>query len=238
MSSVVHAVASGIPGTPWWQLVVTGAGATLLGVVLGWVPTSRIAAKQRSHDAELAEMQRTNDADVARRQRENDVDIAAKQRENDRLLAEVERQQARKLDAYIAVQRYLGNWLRPVQHRLRGYETDPPESPPRIDEIGYELEALLSLVASPAVEHQLEEFNKIGNKWRATLGHYELVDVWAKNATTDSDRISFTEQRVTVWKQLEDIGKQLREAAEIINHRMRTELGSDPNGLKSQDAGQ
>lgn len=218
-----------MPGTPWWQLVVTGAGATILGVVLGWVPASRIATRQRSHDAELAEKQRTNDGDVARRQRDNDADIATRQRENDRVLAETQRQQARKLDAYIAVQRYLGNWLRPVQHRLRGYETDPPESPPRVDEIGYELEALLSLVASPAVEQQLAEFNRVCNKWRATLGHYEMVDGWVEHATGDADRIGFSEQRVAVWKQLEEIGKQLGEAAKAINHQTRAELGSDPN---------
>ena len=172
----------------------------------------------------MGEKQRVHDADLARRQREHDAEIARLQRENDRLLAGEARQQARKQDAYVAAQRYLGNWLRPVGHKVRRSETNPPAPPPAVDEIGLELEALLGLVASAEVESQLREFNKLGIKWGVTVSHYDLVHGWAEDTSDFSEKVKFIEQAKGIWNEVEGVGQQMRDAAKALNNQMRTEL--------------
>ena len=132
-----------------------------------------------------------------------------------------DREQNRKLDAYLALARHVGNWTRQISWEMDRavFDTDPPTPPPIGDVIDYTSEALISLVGSQVVWDAVKTFNVNVKKYLLTSGMARKMQTYA----TPLDRGSTGAANLQLDK-AEKAGRIAIESGKSLMDLMRLEL--------------
>lgn len=148
-----------------WAAAIAGAAALVAAVLSAWF-TYLVTARTVRAASEDAEKSRNHARDLARDEHLHHRDMAS-----------IERGQARMFDAYLLIARYVEDCRRVVAYTIdQGrFQTDPPRSEPKRDEIDIALEAQVSLVGSAEVQQLLRDFNRKVTSYRFAIGHAESL---------------------------------------------------------------
>ncbi|MFC0436108.1 hypothetical protein [Kutzneria buriramensis] len=179
---------------------VVGAGGALLGAALSAVVTYFVT--RRAVRAAAAEADKT--------------------RAHERAQARTEREQARKLDTYLAVTRYVLDWQRQIGFAVdqATFQTDPPTPAPQQDSIDYTLEARAALIASGEVHGLLHEFNRLIVRYGTAVGSARKMATFADAQVPDTKV-----QAAQAQNEANDAGRAVLTAGDPLLARMRVELG-------------